>query len=452
MSHTVELHPLDAPYVAIQPVRSPPLSTGRARPCGRMAVGLAMVLSVSLTAGPAWATTVLTLTEAQHLLVRDNPRLRALAAQAAALASQAVAVAQLPDPRLSVGIENAPLPNLALRQQQMSMLQFGVSQSFPPWGARTARRHRADYEAQAARDGRREKRAELVFVLRKAWLAALSIRATRNAVAAESQLARATLRAAQARYRTGRGAQYDVWRAQLAAGALRNQWDHLKADAAQAQFQIRRLLADPTLPPLDPRWPVLPLPSRRRGRLRLSHQPSLRAAQAQWRAGSAGVALAKSAYWPAVTVSADYGQDFFPGSPNWLSVGLSFSLPIFPAERQDQGVDAARARRLMAQYRYEDRYLALKRQFDSEYALYTAQSRERARTDRVLLPVARAAFTATLAAYSAGRASLTAVLRAQQRILRYTLQSVRYRKDASVAAAALDYLTTERVRGHGHDN
>ncbi|MEB8512910.1 TolC family protein, partial [Acidithiobacillus ferriphilus] len=65
------------------------------------------------------------------------------------------------------------------------------------------------------------------------------------------------------------------------------------------------------------------------------------------------------------------------------------------------------------------------------------------RTDQRLLPTARNAFSATLAAYSAGRAGLNAVLRTQKDVLDYALTRLQYRRDLAISAAELDFLTTQ---------
>ncbi|MEY2336613.1 TolC family protein, partial [Acidithiobacillus ferrianus] len=207
---------------------------------------------------------------------------------------------------------------------------------------------------------------------------------------------------------------------------------------------IAQILNLPEPPSIAHRWPNLPPPpTLAEAEARLSGQPLLRAAQAQTRVAQMGVRVAKTGYWPDVTVSIGYGQDFHPGSPNWLSAGVNLSLPIFPGDRQDQDVAAARAKALQARYRYEDQYLVLTRQARAAFARYAAFKAQLERTDRQLLPTARAAFSATLAAYSAGRAGLNAVLRTQKDVLGYALTRLQYRRNLGLYAAELDFLTTQ---------
>ena len=399
---------------------------------------------------PVVAARRLSLSQAEALAVRANPALKGLRQAAVNLRHEAVAVGQLPDPRLSLGAQNIPLNNFAMSQQQMSVVQFGVSQAFPAWGALTARRRKAAFTTRAAIENGYERRAEIVFLLRQAWFAALYAHKAVAAIAREEGLARETLAAARARYRAGRASLADVLRAELAVDALRNRADRFHASGAAARARIAQILARPRPPALATRWPILPAPGPATATGRVARQPSLLAARDEWRAARAAVGIAKSAYWPAITVKAAYGKDFFPGSPNWLSVGLSFSLPIFPAERQDQRLDAARARSLEARYRYEDQSLALTRRLRSAESLHAALKRELARTQRSLLPTARAAFSAALDSYAAGRLGMTAALAAQKRVLKYALLRLSERKDLETVAAEIDWLTTQRSGGYGN--
>ncbi|MBU2732341.1 TolC family protein, partial [Acidithiobacillus ferridurans] len=97
----------------------------------------------------------------------------ALTQKIAELRHQAVAVAQLPDPHLALGVVNAPLNSFSMNQQQMSMLSVGLSQTFPSFGKLGLEGQQAGVEAQAAADTLRGQSAELVLLLRRAWLQAL---------------------------------------------------------------------------------------------------------------------------------------------------------------------------------------------------------------------------------------------------------------------------------------
>ncbi|WP_423856158.1 TolC family protein [Acidithiobacillus ferrianus] len=401
-------------------------------------VMLMMVFSPYASAAP------LSLQEAEAIALRQNPGLGVLAQKIAELRHQAIAVAQLPDPHLALGAANLPLNSFSMNQQQMSMLSVGLSQTFPSFGKLGLEGQQTGIEAREAADTLRGRSAELVLLLRRAWLQALYAEDAVATVRHQERLRSETVQAALALYRSAQGSQADVFRARLARDSLANDISKLQSDRASDLAQIAQILNLPEPPSIAHRWPNLPPPpTLAEAEARLSGQPLLRAAQAQTRAAQMGVRVAKTGYWPEVTVSVDYGQDFYPGSPNWLSAGVDLSLPIFPGDRQDQDVAAARAKALQAQYHYEDQHLALTRQARAAFARYAAFKAQLERTDRQLLPTARAAFSATLAAYSAGRAELSAVLRTQKDVLGYALTRLQYRRDLALSAAELDFLTTQ---------
>ncbi len=405
----------------------------------RFLTGILLVLSATTV----WAAP-LSLQEAEAIALRQNPGLGALAQKIAELRHQAIAVAQLPDPHLALGAANLPLNSFSMNQQQMSMLSVGLSQTFPSFGKLGLEGQQTGIEAREAADTLRGRSAELVLLLRRAWLQALYAEDAVATVRHQERLRSETVQAALALYRSAQGSQADVFRARLARDSLANDISKLQSDRASDLAQVAQILNLPEPPSIAHRWPNLPPPpTLAEAEARLSGQPLLRAAQAQTRAAQMGVRVAKTGYWPEVTVSVDYGQDFYPGSPNWLSAGVDLSLPIFPGDRQDQDVAAARAKALQAQYRYEDQHLALTRQARAAFARYTAFKAQLERTDRQLLPTARAAFSATLAAYSAGRAELSAVLRTQKDVLGYALTRLQYRRDLALSAAELDFLTTQ---------
>ena len=423
---------------------APRISMGRVTP--RRAAGRALAMlaaTLFASAAPAGAET-LSLAQAEALLLRQTPGLAALMQKSVELRHQAVAAGQLPDPRLSLDAVNLPSESLALNRQQMTMLSVGVSQSFPPWGKRPLERDRTETEARAALAERGASAAKLTLALRQAWLDAVYDEQARQVVAVQQRLAAQSTQASLAAYRVSQAPEADVLRSRLAQEELVNALSRIESERVDALARIAQLLGLSDTPDLDGHWPELPAPPSLPQMLaRLPGQPALRAAQVQTDAARLGVAIARRDYYPEFTVSLGYGQSYYPGSPNWLSAGVEMNLPIFPGKRQDQNLAAAQAQALQAQYRYEDKRLAYARQARSTYARYEALTAQWQRTEGELLPTARHAYEATLAAYTAGRMDMSAVLKAQQDVLDMGLTALRYRRDLESTRAELDYLATQ---------
>ncbi len=79
----------------------------------------AVVLGLSSVA-PAGAADVLTLARVRQLAAADQPQLVAQSAAVQAARETAVAEAQLPDPRLKLGLQNVPVDGFALNREPMT--------------------------------------------------------------------------------------------------------------------------------------------------------------------------------------------------------------------------------------------------------------------------------------------------------------------------------------------
>ncbi|MBU2722520.1 TolC family protein, partial [Acidithiobacillus ferridurans] len=216
----------------------------------RLLAGVLLLLSAT-TAGAA----PLSLQSAEAIALRQNPGLGALTQKIAELQHQAVAVAQLPDPHLALGVVNAPLNNFSMNQQQMSMLSVGLSQTFPSFGKLGLEGQQAGVEAQAAADTLRGQSAELVLLLRRAWLQALYAEDAVATVRHQEQLQAESVQAALALYRSAQGSQADVLRAQLARDSLANDISKLQAERASDLAQIAQILDLPEPPSIEKQWP-----------------------------------------------------------------------------------------------------------------------------------------------------------------------------------------------------
>ncbi|MBU2819206.1 TolC family protein, partial [Acidithiobacillus ferrooxidans] len=190
----------------------------------------------------------LSLQDAEAIALGKNPGLGAIKQKVVELRHQAVAVAQLPDPHLDLGAANLPLNSFSMNQQQMSMLSVGLSQTFPSFGKLGLKGQQAGVEAQAAADTLRGQSAELVLLLRRAWLQALYAEDAEATIRHQEQLQAESVQAALALYRSAQGSQADVLRAQLARDSLANDISKLQAERASDLAQIAQILNLPKPP------------------------------------------------------------------------------------------------------------------------------------------------------------------------------------------------------------
>ncbi|MHB8551900.1 MAG: TolC family protein, partial [Acidiferrobacterales bacterium] len=346
----------------------------------------AVIATLSMAPAPHADAAPLTLSQAQAMLIQRSPTLAALRQEVIALRHQAIASAQLPDPEFSVMAQNLPTNSFSLRQQGMTMLSFGVSQSFPPFGKLGIEGRQGAMEAKALEYGRSARTAQLIYFLRRLWLQALYAGHALRILDAQRLLAEQSVETAMARYRAAGVPEADVLRARLVREGLANAQAQAQAEQSSLLARLARSLNLAEPPTLDPAWPQIPQPPRLSVLERhIAEQPMVKEAEARRRAARLGVQVARRDFYPRFTVSASYGQSFVPQTPNWVTVGVGVSVPLFTANRQDQRLDAAEARALKAGYRVQDRRLALERQARSAYARYVSLGNELQRTSHHLV-------------------------------------------------------------------
>ncbi len=155
---------------------------------------------------------------------------------------QAIAEGQLMDPRLRVGAVNVPVNNFSFTDEDMTMVEVGVSQEFPAGQTRELSRKRMNQIGD--RQGRGGARTGGVSCsARCAACGSSSLTSMRRASwsSAQQSVGRADARSARARYASGEGKQIEVLQAGLDVAMLREQQLDLDRDEAMRRAQLAPL-------------------------------------------------------------------------------------------------------------------------------------------------------------------------------------------------------------------
>jgi len=407
---------------------------------------MATVLLFAAAAVPAPSASLpapLTLAQAQARFARVNPAVLGAEQSQEALRHQAVAASQLPDPEIGLMAQNFPANSLSPSQGPNAMLSLGISQRLPAFGQRKHRGEELQEESRAAFYAVAAARTENLLALQLGWFDAIYAGQALEVLRTQRELETESAQAALARFRVGAAPEADVLRARLDEQALANRLSQAQALGTAARARIAELLNAEELPELAAGWPVIPEPPTLKTiENGLTYNPLLRQSEALNRAAGAGVEVARSEYHPEVTVFGAYGKSYYPGMPNQVTAGINVTLPIFTARRQDQTLDAARARARASGYAYLQQSLSLLKRARTLFAQYASVQTQLHRTRDVLLPTAKAAFAAALAAYTAGQTDMTSLLRTQQAVLEYALDEIQLRRELLSTQAELDYLAT----------
>jgi outer membrane protein TolC len=381
--------------------------------------------------------------EAVDLARQASPALRAQ--QAAASGAQAVepAAAALPDPRLSVGVENLPVTGMdrwKLTRDFMTMQRVGVMQEMPNRAKREARAQLA--QARTERERSLAAVAELQ-VRREAMRAWIAVHYAEQRLALledfrrENRLLQQTL---PARIAAGAAQPGEMTMARQEALALDDRQDELARDAAKARATLRRLVGPRADEPLAGELPVLEVRAEavREALHRHAELQPYEAMAAIARAEIGEAASEKRGDW---AWEVAYARR--PRFDDMVSFQVSFDLPLRQGQRQEPQI--AGKRRELERVEAEREDMARRHGEEVEMQLAELQAldaqAQRLRTDGQRLAAERVSLATT--AYQAGRGDLGAVLAARTAALELRVRALSLDAERMDLRVRLNTLTAE---------
>lgn len=320
------------------------------------------------------------------------------------------AAGQLPDPKASVSLESFPISGpLAFRpnQDNFTWVKFGFSQDFPNLAKRRARTGQAQSEIILAQ-------AESVFEARgvevNVGLAWINLAyAQRRLVALDGVMARLSryVVATPSTIASGKARPAQVLIGRQALAMLADKRDERQSEIGRARAELTRWTgdADPQVVGQPPDFALDP----ERLRKGLDRHPLVGVTGAQTEQADARVALARAEKRPDFGVDVGY-QRRNPRFGDYVSAGVSVSLPLFSKHRQDPLIAAARAQADKARAEQEAAKQGLAAQLDAGLADHIMHHDQWVRARNVLQPLAEQRVALETASYGAGRASLVDVI------------------------------------------
>jgi outer membrane protein TolC len=251
-------------------------------------------------------------------------------------------------------------------------------------------------------------------------------------------LARELVAGAAARYAGGSGLQADVLRAEVEAARIAAAQRALTAQIAAAEAMLNVSMGMEAAAPVGEldytvSLPALPATANLQG-LAADNRPELRAGTAEIERATAEVEVMRSMYRPMAMVRAGRASTMAEGSGSMLMLGIS--VPLW-RDRLRAGVDEAQAMERMAQADL----IAMRRMIEGEVAVARAEAEATRQTLQALevdvVPRARSAVDAALAAYASGQGTLVLVVDASRALWDTERDRVMGQTQASEAWARL---------------
>ncbi|MBI4001775.1 MAG: TolC family protein [Nitrospira defluvii] len=279
----------------------------------------------------------------QEVLAR-NPELVAARKQWEAATTRITQARSLEDPTLSVQLWNVP-QTFNVTQAQNSI--FGLSQNLPFPGKLALKGDVASRSADMTEQAVRGKERELVARLKQAYydlfLTHKAIQIHHEQVELLGQFVESTT----AKFRTGKGSQADVLKAQVELSLLFQQLPVLEQRRETAEAMLNTLLDRDSSAPLGiPQEPFqIPLDKTLDDlhRLALNDRPELKAAELAVQRNEQSRALAQRQYYPDFSVAFQRFQNFQANDGFGAYVAMSIPFAFWTKPKYDAGVQEAAA-------------------------------------------------------------------------------------------------------------
>ncbi len=373
-----------------------------------------------------------------------NPRLAAAGALAAAADARVPGASRPPDPQLQLGLMNRSLPGLG-PMDPLGMTQLQLMQMLPTAGklglAGAAAGARATGAHLRAADVRWEVRAKVAEAFYDVYRAERGIE-----IATDTRRLMADIAStADAMYRVGETAQADVLKARVEVARMTEDIVAMSAMRRIGLARLSGLLNQPfdssARPAQLPRFPE-DLPSVDvLMRDAATSRPMVRAGEADLSAAEADTRRAWREIWPDVQLGLQYGQrGGADGAERMASLMVGASVPIFAQSRQLRMRDEADAMRAMAAADLAAMRADTRASVGAAHVAWTRARHLGELYRTTILPQARAAVTASLAAYRVGRVNLMTLLDNQATVNRYLQELAALDAAEGMALADLEML------------
>lgn len=385
--------------------------------------------------------------------LQNNPELRAAAKEIEAANQRVRPAGALEDPMLEAGLLNVPITPWRLNREDMTMKMLGLSQKLPYPGKRALREQVAAKDAQTLDYGLRESRNRVAREVKLAYYDLALTDETVRLLKSNRQILEQFLHIAESRYGVGQAAQAEVFRAQTQLGRMSEELLRMERERPVTEAELMRLLGR--------RGNALPisveLPGLRETALNvealqqaaLSERPQLLGLQSVIERGSKALDLARKEAQPDFDLRFSYGQreKDLAGMrrEDLFSLTVAMNLPVWREDKIEPRIAEAQALREQALEMLQAQQNEVLARLRQQVAL-TEQSRKSVHLyETAILPQARLAVEAALAAYQVSRVDLLMLLDSQMTLFSYEISRAREMVSFNKALAEIELLAGKQM-------
>jgi len=385
--------------------------------------------------------------------LQNNPELRAAAKETEAANQRVRPAGALEDPMLEAGFLNLPIQSLRFNREDMTMKMLGLSQKLPYPGKRALREQLAAKDAETLGYGVRETGNRVVREVKLAYFDLALTDETVRLLKGNQQILQQFLRIAESRYAVGQAAQAEVLKAQTQLGRMSEELLRMERERPVTEAELARLLGRRgNAAPI-----AVELPGVREAafdlealqQTALNERPQLLGLQSAIDRSVKALELARKEKEPDFDLRFSYGQRDrdLSGMPrsDVMSFTVAMNLPVWRADKIEPRIAEAQAMReqtLEVQQAQQNEALARLRQ----QVAIAEQSRKSVRLyETAILPQARLAVEAALAAYRVSRVDLLMLLDSQMTLYGYEISRAKEQVNFNKALAEIELLSGKQM-------
>lgn len=373
----------------------------------------------------------------------DAPSLRASAASVDSARSEAVAAGQLPDPTLSIGIDNFPIsgpPAFSFSRESMTMTRIGVEQAFPNPTMRRAQRVRAQANIGVARAGLSVETQTVRLETALAWIDLFYAKRRLTQLVLLDQSLKDLQATVSARLASGSARPSQALEPEQLLAVVADRRSTLEAEVAKAQAMLARLTGDRDADVGGEQPEIAIDPGALRDRL--ARNPRLLALDADIGTANAESDLARATKQPGWRVNTTYGRRN-PAYGDMVSVGVGIDLPLFARHRQDPVIAARAADVERARFKRVEGERDLEATLTTDLADYEMRRRQLSNARNTLVPLTKRRAELDMASYAAGKVDLGSTLLSSLALAEAEVDALSREADVMRAAVRINYSYEE---------
>jgi outer membrane protein TolC len=314
----------------------------------------------------------------------------------------------LDDPNFSFNILALPVDTWAFNEWDMTQKQLAISQKFPFPGKLRLRSEVAQEQTRSDEFSHQDKINEIrTRVIQGYWVLSLAY-ASYDITLKNKHWWEQVVQVAETRYAVGRGLQSDVLQAQVELGGYLDRLFQWRQSQESVQADLNALRSQPpnTTIPRPQALQSRPFTLKLENLLKMAaDQPRLQALKAIVAKQEKAVDLARKDFFPDFTVGLAYGlRESVPTKerPDFFSSSFTVNVPIWQRNKLKPRVREQQARKAAAQDAYQAAVDRLNAAIKDRFEILQRLADQIKLYGQGIIPQARQAAEASLAAYQAG--------------------------------------------------